>query len=259
MTNADVVVRQDAHEAVPTAYELGSMSTQTLRAELARSLTHSARTLARLAAIWRELEKRGEDLSDLRVGLAAYLPLIAAGQLDAEVVVRFAGQPTTLRLMATLPVEEQRRLAKGAPVPVLTADDDGNYSTMQMPATSLTPAQMRLVLDTGRVRPVEEQRAVLEAAKLSRARRTRPGQDARVRYDSRDDRVHIGRTSASVGEVVSALAAACQQPAAEEDPSSRVMILLTEEEHRGLKIRATEAGMTLQDFARSLLVMRALL
>ena len=85
MTTTDLIAPEPLSPQV-----LGSMSTQQLRAALAQSLTISARHLAYLASVWGELEKRGEDLSDLRTGLAVYLPQIAAGRLDADAVIRFA-------------------------------------------------------------------------------------------------------------------------------------------------------------------------
>ena len=61
------------------AYEkLVAMPTPDLREELARALTITADSLMYLAAVWKELEQRGEDLSDLRTGLGVYVPLIAA-------------------------------------------------------------------------------------------------------------------------------------------------------------------------------------
>lgn len=244
----------------PTVYELGAMSTQQLRGELARSLTMTARHLAYLAAIWRELENRGEDLTDLRTGLAVYLPQIAAGHLAAEAVIRFAGQPTVLRNIATLTIDQQRALADGQPVRVLTVNTDGDYESTELPAYALTAAQARLVFDAGKLRAPEEQRAILEAARVSAKRRTRPGPDGRVRYDSRTDQLRIGRSAASVGEVVMALREAAQAAQPDEaDPDKAVIVKLTESEHRVLKSRAAEAGQSVQDYARAVLRRESLL
>ena len=89
---------------------LRTISTEQLRAELAQALGLTARHLLYLAAVWRELERRGEDLSDLRSGIGVYLPAIAAGSVLPETVVRFAGKPTLLRAVAALTPDEQRRL-----------------------------------------------------------------------------------------------------------------------------------------------------
>lgn len=141
--------------------DIAAADTSTLRAELARALTLTAKQLAYLAAIWRELERRGEDLSDLRTGLAVYLPAIAAGTLDAEAVVRFAGQRTLLARLATLPVPEQRRLTKGGALSVAVRTADGAVVPRQMPAASLTAQQVRMAIDGGRIRSMDEQMDLL--------------------------------------------------------------------------------------------------
>lgn len=256
-----------APQALPTPYELGAMSTQQLRAALAQSLTMSAQHLAYLAAVWGELEKRGEDLSDLRTGLAAYLPQIAAGRLDAEAVIRFAGQPTVLRSIAGLPLERQQALAKGEPVQVLTANATGEYEAMGLPAYQLTAAQARMVFDGDKIRTPQEQRATLESARVTRAARVRPGAMNRVRYDARADVVRIGRSAATVGEVTTALSEAARQREPErvaaivgaEEELAPVIVQLTRAERAQIKIRAAEANMSQQDYLRAMLVWTALL
>lgn len=220
-----------------------------------------------LAAIWGELEKRGEDLSDLRTGLAVYLPQIAAGRLDAEAVVRFAGQPTVLRSLSGLPLQRQQALAKGEPVRVLTAAVDGSYTEAELPAYTLTAAQARMVFDGDKIRSPEEQRATLESARVTRTQRARPGGVNRVRYDSAADVVRIGRVSATVGEVTMALAEAAKRREPErvkailgaEEELLPVPVHLTAAERAQLKIRAAEAGMTMQEYIRAMLNWTALL
>ena len=46
---------------IPSPMELGELSIQELRSRLAQSLSLSAKHLAYLAAVWGELEKRGEE------------------------------------------------------------------------------------------------------------------------------------------------------------------------------------------------------
>lgn len=238
--------------ALPSVYELNSMSTQQLRVQLAQSLTLGARNLAFLAAIWSELEKRGEDLSDLRTGMAIYLPQIASGRLDAEAVIRFAGQSTVLRSIAGLALERQKALAKGEPVQVLTVNAAGEYERTELPAYTLTASQARMVFDGEKMRSPEEQRALLESARVTKSRRTRPGPDNRVRYDAKADLIRIGRSSATVGEVVAALTSAQQAAPFGQEMTAATLTKFTESEHRMLKQRAAEAGQTMQDFMRAM-------
>jgi hypothetical protein len=93
--------------------------TDELKAELARLLGFTAENLLRLAVVVAELESRGEDLSDLKIGLLPLLRSIAAGTLLPEVVVRFAGQPRALKAVGALPLDEQRRFASGERAPDL--------------------------------------------------------------------------------------------------------------------------------------------
>ncbi|AUT47027.1 hypothetical protein [Achromobacter sp. AONIH1] len=227
-----------------TPLELGSMSTQQLRERLAQSLTMTAKHLVYLAAIWNELEKRGEDLNDLRVGLASYLPHIAAGRLDADAVIRFAGQPAILKSIAALPVNEQREMAYGKPVRVLSIDGTGAYTEAEIPAYALTASQARIVFSGDKLRTPVEQQALIESAKLAKARRVIPGSKNKVRYDPAADVLRIGRSSATVGEVMSALASHASDAGdtPSEDMKFSALVRLTEEEHRMLHVRAAESG-----------------
>lgn len=254
-TSTELIQTEPA--GVPTPYELSAMSTQTLRGELARALTMTAHTLRRLAAIWRELERRGEDLTDLRTGLAVYLPMVAAGQLSADAVIRFAGQPLMLRTISTLPPEQQESLARGDVVEVLTQAQDGTWTGVQISAHAMTMPQARLLIGPGGLRSVEEQRAQVESAKVTKARSTRLATESRVRFDPKTDTIRIGNVKAPAGEVIGAIAAAAHPPAQDVEMTAGLVVKMTEVEHKALKLRATQAGMSLQAYARALLVMQS--
>lgn len=96
---------------------LAKASTEELRAELAAALKLTADHLVRLALVWAELERRGEDLSALKNGIGKYLPMIASGAVLAETVVAFAGEPLMLSRAAKLPVDEQRKAIEAGTVP----------------------------------------------------------------------------------------------------------------------------------------------
>ncbi len=89
--------------------KLGIASTGELREALGRALSLTATYLTYIAAVWVELERRGEDLSTLKTGIGKYVAAIGAGTLLAETVVAFSGQPVLLSRAAKLPVVEQRR------------------------------------------------------------------------------------------------------------------------------------------------------
>ncbi|MGH2367595.1 MAG: hypothetical protein ACRDI2_05295 [Chloroflexota bacterium] len=169
--SADVVVISP-----PGEIDLHSMSIEELRSELARSLTLSAHSLVRLAAIWRELELRGEDMADLRSGLTIYLPRIAAGEIAAEAVVAFAGRDSLLRSLSGMPLGQQRAFAAGREIEIARLARSGGVSagitTDRMPLARMSAAEIRQVLHRGRIRHVIEQRDVLLERELAPRRST---------------------------------------------------------------------------------------
>lgn len=150
-----------------TVADVRSMPTSNLRAELARALEITAHHLHHLAAVWRELENRGEDLSHLRSGLWSYMPLIAAGRLRAELVVQYAGHALLLRQLAGLVPEEQDRLLRD-PVVTVVEMEGTEWVERQMPVTRLRATQLRQVL-SGHIRSPLEQRRTAATRALGRS------------------------------------------------------------------------------------------
>ncbi|WP_145964413.1 hypothetical protein [Chromobacterium phragmitis] len=247
-----------AAEAVPTPAELNNLSTQMLREELARSVELTARHLMRLATIWAELERRGEDLSDLRVGLAAFLPQIAARQLSADAVIRFAGQKLLLNAVATLPLPEQERLARGGSVQLLSYDGHGETVVVDVPAHALSTQQVRQVFDLGKVRSIDEQRP-----RLMRPAPPKKKADITtdVRYDRQTGLVQIGRRRVPIAEILAAVSREHReaQESSSEEKTSKVLIEMTEEQHRNLRINGAKSGVPLKDLALTAVMQAGLL
>ena len=186
--------------------EVSHVPTAMLRAELARGLSLTADTLTRLGIIWAELERRGEDLSDLRRGLARTLPLIAAGRLAAESVVAFAGRPGILRAIEGLPLDQQRRLAAGEAIPVI--DPSHPADVQDMPLAALPAASLRMVIGDGEVRLPSAQRLALRAR--SAKRRSEEGEPRRYRprYDQEAGVVRIGKMEVALSDLLTELSSA---------------------------------------------------
>lgn len=194
-----------------------TLDTATLRAELSRALTITAHGLAYLAAVWAEPERRGEDLSDLRVGLAQYLPAIAAGRIAAEAVATFAGQSTVLKRVARLSLDDQRRLAAGEPVPVVSASADGQYTERSLPLRVLTAPQVATVIDEfGRIRtPIEQRQHLRQTARPPRPVAT-PARTAEIRgavAAISDDDLRALAASRRLAIVPMCAAEPCERPA----------------------------------------------
>jgi hypothetical protein len=157
---------------------LTAMSVDDLRAELAKTLEVTARHLAHLAEVWRELERRGEDLSDLRSGLWTYMPMIARGDLRAEMVVRYAGSLMLLRAVARLPLADQDRLLEDGTVTLVEVGEQG-LDERQVPLHLLKMAQIpRVIRD--RIVSAEEQKQALAGTSVRVKRRAPRGPRAKA-------------------------------------------------------------------------------
>lgn len=187
-----------------TPAELQNLSVQGLRAELARSIDLTVHSIARLGAIWRELEARGEDLSDLRTGLAAYLPLVAAGKLHPEAVVRYAGHTMLLRYISRLPTERQVAMARGERIAVVD-DTDGSQHKVQV--DEIPAKLLPSVFGVEGLRSVAEQRRLRQVRMEARTDRTKPrrGRPLAVRVDTDRDVLRMGKAEARLADVLAAL------------------------------------------------------
>lgn len=141
--------------------QLKHVSTEELKRHLAVSLEFTARHMMYMAGIWRELENRGEDLSELAQGLAAYLPLIAHGKIDAELVVRLAGQKRLLAALSSLPIDAQRSISIAGYIEVVK-EIEGELVTIKTPLNAVSSADINKVVAGGRIRTPEEQCTIIE-------------------------------------------------------------------------------------------------
>lgn len=211
----------------PSQADLSSLSAERLREELARGLT-----LTRLGLVWAELERRGEDLSDLRHGLARTLPLIASRRLAAAAVVAFAGRPSVLRAIEGLPLDEQIALANGRAIPVIDPADAS--AVQQMSLERLPSAALRLVFGEGEIRTPEAQRLALRPRHRPMRREENERRWQPI-YDPESGTVRIGRMCVRVPDIISALASAAGQdrPPASDRPDDYLTLKtrLTREEH----------------------------
>ena len=148
---------------------LAAMTTEDLRSELAATLEITARHLLHIADVWCELQRRGEDLSHLRSGLWQYMSMIASGELQADLVVKYAGNATLLRHVATLPRYEQDLLLCNDTVGVVDYVD-GNFRERKVSIQSLKRSEIRRVLN-GKVLSREEQERDWNAHRARSSRR----------------------------------------------------------------------------------------
>jgi hypothetical protein len=233
---------------------LAAMSTERLRAELSKVLELTARNLMRLALIVRALEERGEDLSDLRLGLLTYLRQIAYGQVLPEVVVRFAESPMLVRAIAALPQPDQRRLASGEPVPLVVARGEHGHDIRMADPLKMTGEQVRQVFGKGRLRDEAEQVLLMEGNTGKKSTRSRPrNKVGGIVVDRRNRGLVIGKEFVPVAQVVEALALLGEQGDEPEDDdaySSPIMTNLTVSQHEALKDAANRGRMSVAALVR---------
>lgn len=177
--------------------DLKSATIEDLRSELARSVRLTARELQWMAQVWHELQVRGEDMSALRSGLLAYLPGIAAGRVEAEIVVKFAGQPLLLNRLAALSVSQQRVLVETGAIEVARRQSSGRILGQTVSIGSLAAREILLVFThEGHQRTIAEQAAILEREE----ERKGPAQH-RLRFDETGEYILGGGNRISVRDI----------------------------------------------------------
>lgn len=188
-----------------TETEMSKASTDTLKAALASGFNLSAKWLLYLANIWRELENRGEDLTNLRSGLSLYLPMIANGTLDAQVVVRYAGQTMLINAIAQLSLANQRDLLQNSHVKLVVIDN-GEKREIDRPLNRLSSFEIRTVFDNGRLRSLDEQFLLVGRKTRERTSKTVKATRANVKFDATGEYITVGRTTVFTRKIFDALA-----------------------------------------------------
>lgn len=185
----------------PITTSLRQMSIEDLRQELKAGLRRTAESLMRVAEVWKELVRRGEDLSFVTNGLAKMLPDIAAGKLSAEAVEVFFGRTEVLKAISRLPTDQQKELCGGKELEVYSPEDK---TTIKMPIHRI-PVRLldQVITDTG-IRAAEEQKKSLGEAK----ERATPPRTYRVRVNRKNRTVQVGNVTVAVEEVLAAFTVA---------------------------------------------------
>jgi hypothetical protein len=240
---------------------LAALSTEELRAELSRSLEVTAAQLVHLAAIVAELERRGENLSDLRLGLLGYLRRINAGQVLPELVVRFQGRPAALQTASLLPIGDQQRLVASEPLELVVPGSSGQtWDTRLVDPLWLDTHQFRQLAGPAGLRSVPEQIVLLEGRGRPTEGPGKPRSVGRVKPDRKRGGLVVGRTFVPTADVVGALAELQNESPFEAMPrDDKLTIALSGTEKQKLHIAAVKAGVSMTILARRALIAYGLL
>lgn len=140
-------------------HDIKAASNEALKNEFAKSLKITADTLAYMAAIYTELSNRGIDLQGLKSGLLEYMPLIASNQLDARLVVEYAGNKTLLSYLSKLPATSQYQLIEDPTVDVVSLDENDKKLVEKVSLDKIRSGQIFQVFDAnaGSIRSESEQ------------------------------------------------------------------------------------------------------
>lgn len=237
--------------------DIEAADTESLKERLTTLLARTADDLRQMAAIVGELERRGEDLSALRLGIIDHLRRIASGQLLPEIVVRFSGFPQMLRIACHLPLADQQKLAAGEPVEMAVWRGDA-VDWRRVDPMCLTRDQVHQVFAGDRLRGKVEQIAYLEDRRQRRPSEGKRKARGVVRADRERGGVTVKRTFVAAADVVAALAELAA-PDDETERTSSVVFKLTDDEHRQLKQAALDGATTVSDLVRRALAAHGLL
>lgn len=155
-------------DTAPAKLELQGLSNAALRAELRDAIGMTEAAIRRVAAIWQELVRRGDDMSDLRFALAPVMRAVDEGELLPALVVAMAGQVRSLQRLALLPISDQQRLMEGQEVEIVSAD-----GVKRKPLSALSWPEMTRVVQGGRILTAEEQRTAAATSKPVTPRKSR--------------------------------------------------------------------------------------
>lgn len=144
--------------------QIQAASIADLKAELSRTLKVTSEYLVYMALIWNELNNRGEDLSELKSGLFQYIPMIATNQLDASLVVEFAGNKTLLSALSRIDIEKQKEIAVSKKIPFVRLGESNEKIETELNLTTARPREIYQALggDTG-LRDADQQYLYLKA------------------------------------------------------------------------------------------------
>jgi hypothetical protein len=208
MSKPPAVMMSDDGDQDRLRLELEAMSDADLLRALQQALREMGRGLRRLAQMVRVLEERGVDLSDLKIGLLAQLRRIAHGQLHPEVVSHFGESKQLIKVVGTLPMPDQERLAGGAPVKLMILLPDGRTDHRFVDPIHLNRREVNQVFDQSRhcLRDDAGQVAWLQREKAE-ASRPMPTKIGCMVVDVEGQRVLVGNRTITKADLKAALRA----------------------------------------------------
>lgn len=185
--------------------DISATSTEQLKAEFAKSLKMTADSLMYMSLIYNELQLRGVDLSDIKGGLMDYLPLIATNQIDARLVVEYAGNKTLLAYLTRLTKQKQQQLIENPVVKCVSLNDDMQKEVKDVDLHDIRSTQIFQVFDShsGDIRDENEQYQHLLVKEKVDKRKSKNRKINKVKIDG--EYIVVGSYDISIKAILQAL------------------------------------------------------
>ncbi|KZN28541.1 hypothetical protein N480_10635 [Pseudoalteromonas luteoviolacea S2607] len=186
---------------LPSEHQLQSFTTEELKKSFQASLGVSVKLFEHMANVWRELDRRGENMDEFRKGAMLYIEMIANKRLMAELAFKYVGQRGLLNALANLPLRLQSKLAKDDVVDVVT-NNNGEAQSEKLKLSEIPAQQLSRVFRDGAIRSVSEQKELIKRSVNIKAK-TRPRTIKKV--EVQDNALVVGRTRIDIDSALAAL------------------------------------------------------
>ena len=187
---------------LPEIASLRKLDVDDLKKELVKELGVSVSHLIRLASIVRVLEEKGENLTELRLGMLTHLRRIAYGQLLPETVVALQTSPMLLTRVASLPLPDQKQIVEQGYVEVAEPDIE---QSRRVPLLSLARNEIMQVFGKDEIRDLDAQRNYLRNHQ-PRRRQARQVDSRGIQVDRKAGGIRVGGVLISRRELARYLA-----------------------------------------------------
>lgn len=138
-------------------------NTEQLKAALAnleRNLHENALAVCEILA---ELARRRESVPQMRMGFLRHYAKIASGALDVSAAIAMGGFEHGLSAVSRLPVEEQRRVARGGKITVARYNEVGRVTPVECTLLQLTQREIDMAVGDDGQRSFKAQKKILTA------------------------------------------------------------------------------------------------
>jgi len=183
---------------------------EAIKAELARLVGLTIETVLKIGRLIVRLDALGYDVDELRFAALPAYRRVGHNQTLPEIVVMLAGSAALLMKVARLPLADQRRIAAGETLRVMTRDGDARA----VPLLAMNTAELKQVIAPDRIRNDAEQAAYLRA--IDEACQTKPQaatpDNFPIRIDRRRGGIHCGPRYISAGDLAHYLSLLSEKP-----------------------------------------------